>query len=354
MIKIHPRVNSILFTILHFCVDGICAYTLFSLLLIQLKDEQYKFMLLMIYNCIAFLTQPFFGLLIDIKDNKERYFLIVSVALIFLGIAFNFVSILSVILLGLGNSIFHISGGKYVISKTKNNIIDLGIFVSSGALGLSLGCNYNSLYLKYSLLIIIALVTFLIFMSKESKEILENPKDKTCEFNLEKTFILLMLVCIVVLLRSFVGRLSNVTFAKTSLILVLFGLSSMLGKLCGGIIGKYLGINKTILISLSISILLLILGNSNLYAYLFGLFFFNMSMPLTLFLANKIIDKQGFSFGLLAAFLIPGYLLGMVEVNDIVNKLLIGLACVASIIITIYTNNIVNKNDISLKKVNNE
>lgn len=354
MIKVHPRLNTILFTILHFCVDGVCAFGLFSLLLVQIKGDQEKFILLMIYNCLAFLTQPFFGLLIDRKDDKERYYLIISIGLLFLGLGFKLIPILSVILLGLGNSIFHISGGKYVISKTKNNMIDLGVFVSSGALGLAIGCNYNSLYLKYSLYILIVIVTIIILISKESKEIIQNQKDKPCEFDTKMTFILLTLVCIGVLLRSFVGRLSNVSFTKTSLILVLFGLSSMLGKLCGGIIGKYLGINKTILVSLSISILLLILGNSNLYSYLFGLFFFNMSMPLTLYLANKIIDKQGFSFGLLAAFLIPGYLLGMIEVNDVVNKLLIGLACLASIVIVIYTNNVVTNNNLCLKKEDNE
>ncbi len=48
-------------------------------------------------------------------------------------------------------------------------------------------------------------------------------------------------------------------------------------------------------------------------AWLLGLFFINCTMPMTLYLANKVFEgREGLAFGLLAAALIPGYLLATI------------------------------------------
>ena len=47
---------------------------------------------------------------------------------------------------------------------------------------------------------------------------------------------------------------------------------------------------------------------------LVGLFAINCTMPITLYLANVVLKgKEGLAFGLLAAALIPGYLLAMLK-----------------------------------------
>lgn len=343
MFRVHPRVNSILFTIMHFLVDGICGLVLFSTLLLNI-DNQSKIIILLVYNCLAFVSQPLFGFLIDLGENHEKYYLLGALILIYLGVAFKYSSITSAILLGLGNSIFHISGGKYVIDKSDNNIIDLGIFVSSGALGLAIGCNFSNEWIWPTFLTPLAFIAMFVIMSEETTKI-KNDKFKNIydQLSANEVFLLLILICIAVLIRLYLGSAVNYKFEKTTLVLVLMGLASTLGKALGGVIAKFIGINKTIIISMFISMLLLIFGNINVYASLIGIFFFNMSMPLTLYLANNVIKKQGFAFGLLAAFLVPGYLLGLIKLNDIAIKVMIALLSIATILIVITVNTIINK-----------
>ena len=66
----------------------------------------------------------FFGEL-DPTDGETiaLLLLLISIISLMLGVIFKFQYIISAILLGIGNSFFHVSGGKYVISKTNNNIV---------------------------------------------------------------------------------------------------------------------------------------------------------------------------------------------------------------------------------------
>ena len=48
-------------------------------------------------------------------------------------------------------------------------------------------------------------------------------------------------------------------------------------------------------------------------ALLIGLFFINCTMPVTLYLANVVLKgREGLAFGLLAAALMPGFLLSLI------------------------------------------
>ena len=157
MFKIKPAMATILFTILHFLVDGICALVIFSSL--YDGDKTNALIIFLVYNIIAFCTQPFVGLLIDKYKNKERLFLIISIISLMLGVIFKFQYIISAILLGIGNSFFHVSGGKYVISKTNNNIVSLGVFVSTGALGLAIGTNIHHLSIWITFISLALIIT---------------------------------------------------------------------------------------------------------------------------------------------------------------------------------------------------
>ena len=61
--------------------------------------------------------------------------------------------ILVAVLLGAGNSLFHVWGGKQTVIKTGNDIRALGVFVSTGVLGLAVGLICRSWALLYGLLL---------------------------------------------------------------------------------------------------------------------------------------------------------------------------------------------------------
>ncbi len=341
LFKIHPKINISLFTVLHFIVDGICGLVIFSTLVINQSDDM-SFAILITYNLLAFVTQPFVGLLIDMHDNQERLFLLISVFSLALGICFKSQPLISALLLGIGNSFFHISGGKYTISKTGNDIFDLGLFVSTGAVGLAIGCNFNNVYVWSIFLPLLFLISFLIIFSKDSINIAGDKNISKNENLSEKAiFLLFLLICIAVLIRSFLGKIINYSFDKTTLVLVLFGLASTLGKALGGAISKAIGINKTIIITMIVSAILFLFGNGNVYLSLLAILLFNMSMPLTLYLANCLVEKEGFAFGMLAAFLIPGYLLGMFTMSETLIKVLIATLSLITAAIIVITNSVI-------------
>ena len=63
------------------------------------------------------------------------------------------------VLLGMGNSLFHVWGGKQVAVHTGNDIRSLGVFVSTGAFGLAVGTVCHSWALSYAILLLIAVLS---------------------------------------------------------------------------------------------------------------------------------------------------------------------------------------------------
>ena len=105
-----------IFTALHFLVDGICAAAMAAYAVKEpsLAPIVYYFGL---YNGIAFGTQWVTGWLLDKKVNWIRYaFLFVLVTL-----GAGTQSVLGIkaqtVLLGIGNSVFHVAGGSLVLRR---------------------------------------------------------------------------------------------------------------------------------------------------------------------------------------------------------------------------------------------
>jgi hypothetical protein len=61
---------------------------------------------------------------------------------------------------------------------------------------------------------------------------------------------------------------------------------------------------------LVIVLVCMLTGSKSLMVLLLGLFMINCTMPITLYLANYVLPgREGLAFGILAAALMPGYLL---------------------------------------------
>ena len=113
---------------------------------------------------------------------------------------------------------------------------------------------------------------------------------------------------VIVALRSWLGEDLTAGITKTQTMVLLLGFTAMIGKAAGGFMCKWLGI--------ALAVILMVVGTAVSYFlpfYLFTflpLFFVNCTMPVTLWLANRQLPgREGLAFGLLAAALMPGYLL---------------------------------------------
>lgn len=303
--KTNKITNVIILSIMHLLVDGLCGYTIFNRLYVSdsLIEMAIVFVL---YNSLAFMLQPFVGLLID-KYKKEKMYLNISLIALLVVAITPIYKWITVLVLGLSNAFFHVIGGKYTVyaSRTKQTL--LGLFVSLGATGLAIGSYVgNVLVLEIFVIMLIVLMIVFNLLSKNTEE-----EESYSPISKDK-FIIVIWLGVAVAIRAIIGKVTIPEFQLTTKILVLIGVASSIGKILGGILADLIGIKKTVFITLPLAFIGYLLFRDNLVIFLISTILFNTTMPITLYLANvNCKSREGLSFGILAFTLFPGYLIGM-------------------------------------------
>ena len=318
----------VLCSVLHLLVDGLCVCCLY--LMASTISASHLVGIFLTYNILAFLTQPLTGLWADSMERRH-WMLLASVLLLTLGVlatsmVINFgqsaVGVMTVaVLLGMGNSLFHVWGGKQVAVTTGNDMRALGTFVSTGAFGLALGIVFFSWSLLYAALLAICVLSMAYAhldvkageteltnsLAERRKQMLHSSR-----FTLHFQVFFLLLLMLAVMLRSLVGESFTGGLSKTSGLVLLLGFLSMLGKMAGGWMARRMGIVPMLVLVVLLAAVCFVFRGQGLVILLVGLFAVNCTMPVTLYLANVLLPKrEGLAFGLLAAALIPGYLLAV-------------------------------------------
>ena len=311
----------LLCSVLHLLVDGLCVCCLY--LIASSFSAMHLVGIFLTYNILAFLTQPLTGLWAD--SMKRRHWmllasvLLLTVAVLATSIVISFrlstVGMMVVpILLGMGNSLFHVWGGKQVAVTTGNDMRALGAFVSTGAFGLALGIVFFSWPLLYTVLLTICVLsTAYVHLDLKAGISAINSQEAECRFSKLFIWMSLLVLMLVVMLRSFVGETFSGEMSRTSSMVLLIGLLSMLGKMAGGWLAHHLGIVRMLALVIVLVLVCLVFRSQEKVIALVGLFAVNCTMPVTLYLANVVLPKrEGLAFGLLAAALIPGYILAFI------------------------------------------
>jgi predicted MFS family arabinose efflux permease len=226
------------------------------------------------------------------------------------------------VLLGIGNSLFHVWGGKQVVMKVGNDIRCLGVFVSTGVFGLSVAMVFCSWTLLYVFLLAICILATVYIMT--DKQVSTPSRHETniaplgfaaCSMQERSSFnaqhlIALTALAAFVMFRSYIGTEFAFGTEKSDFVLLAIGSTSMLGKMAGGWISRWFGILRALIVMLVIVLVCMLTGSKSLMVLLLGLFMINCTMPITLYLANYVLpEREGLAFGILAAALMPGYLL---------------------------------------------
>ena len=336
--------------LLHFLVDGLCVCCLY--LLLSAYGGPALVGSFILYNVLAFLTQPWTGML---ADSRRLLPLLLPLAVTLLAVAVVLASLLLAgvsstfhlsplaffvvaLPLGLGNSLFHVWGGKMVAVATGNDPRALGLFVSTGAFGLAVGMVLHAWWLMYLFLGLIAILSSrptlsLSLVGRREDTCINNNVDvqgkcsPPCKGSWLVWFVLLLLMGFV-LFRSFLGETLTAGVAKGGAMALLIGGMAMLGKALGGWVAKGFGLFTTFMIAVVGAVSCMLLKNYALWLWLPGLLFINGTMAVTLCWANGAMPgREGLSFGLLAAALMPGYMLAMAgaETSFIVPHLLLTL-----------------------------
>ena len=309
-------------SVLHLLIDGLCVCCLY--LIASSFSVSHLVGIFLTYNILAFLTQPMTGLLAD-RMERKHWMLFASVLLLTMAVLATSIVIsfrvssafgvmLVAILLGMGNSLFHVWGGKQVAVRTGNDMRALGTFVSTGAFGLALGFVFFSWPLLYAALLSICLLSTA-YVRLDLKMDTEVAINKAIERRFISIFVWLSLIVLmlVVMQRSLVGETFTGEIPKSSALVLLIGALSMLGKMVGGWFARQLGIVRMLVLVMFLIAVCLVFRSQGMVVLLVGLFAVNTTMPVTLYLANVVLPKrEGLAFGLLAAALIPGYLLATI------------------------------------------
>ena len=316
----NQNLSTLLCSALHFFVDGLCLCALY--LASGGADADNVIRIFMTYNLLAFATQPFTGIIAD-KVKKKHWMLLFSVLLLLVAVVSASAAslnggatslfALTAVTAGVGNSLFHVWGGKQTVLKTGNDIRALGVFVSTGAFGLSIGYVLCSWTFLYTLIILIAVASLVYILNDDEKTIAISTDDTKTQ-KTSMVIIIISLLALFVMLRSLFGELfSTGSTEKTTLTVLLTGGLAMAGKMSGGFIAKLTGNAKAFIITALSAVVCMMLKSYSPILALSGLFLINCTMPITLFWANKTLPgREGLAFGILAAALMPGYLLSLI------------------------------------------
>ncbi len=295
------------FVIAHFVVDFACAFLMFGLLVPSAQGYN----AFLIYNFCAFALQMPIGLLAD-RFNRNAVCAALGCGIVAIAYLFGEIAVVAAILAGIGNGMFHIGGGIEVLNVGKEKPTLLGIFVSPGALGIYLGSLLSKQEILSSAIIvsslIVMLLLILILQYIDRKSFRSNNASISLQF-LSSTGVMVAVagLLMVVILRSYIGMTSNFAWKSNSLWTFLYVGAVVLGKIFGGILAIPLGVKRTCILSLGLAAGLFLFSDIPVLGVA-AVFFFNMTMPLTLWAVARLLGGcKGFSFGLLTFGLFLGF-----------------------------------------------
>ncbi len=344
---------------IHFLVDFSCAFFMFSMAL-QIKDFYIGFLL---YNFLAFALQMPVGLIAD-RIKKNGYVAAYGCLLVMGALLCLFVSAgepvvlwVGLSLVGMGNCLFHVGGGIEVMKSSGCKVAPLGIFVSPGAIGIFLGTMLGRKEALPPLLLAVVLLgaaSLLFYYAKEKKK----PVHVTCfgekdeqdvkaqaievasvKENAVRSYVMIAgaIACffLVVVFRSYLGMIADFPWKNTMQAGVFVLAAVFGGKLAGGFVADKMGIMKACVIPL-LTATVLFVGSNMIWAGILAMFFFNMSMPLTLYLAAKVLKGQyGFAFGILTFGIFIGFLPAYAGYDFCDRRILMALSAVSLVLLCV-------------------
>lgn len=297
----------------HFAVDFACGYLLNAAYASGLFGASAAAGAFLAYNTLAFGLQALFGALWDGRDPRgpgTAGCVLLFPALLLAGKSFPAM----VVLAGLGNALFHVAGGMDSLLHAGGKQWRSGVFVSSGALGISAGCLAGKLKavpspVVMAAVLVCAAAVLLLGRPSEGKDALPYA-GKRGLVTAPWPAVGLCLVSIAV--RSWAGFLLVLDWKTGVFLTLLPAAAALTGKLAGGFAADALGGRTVGVSALLVSLPLLVFGSGVPVLCALGLAVFNMTMPVTLCaVAGRLPGQAGFAFGLTTFALLVGYLLSL-------------------------------------------
>lgn len=288
----------------HFWVDFSCALLMFA----RISGTGEWALCALLYNFCAFALQMPIGLLAD-RLSRQGRLAALGCTLVTAGWAISPVPAAAAVTAGLGNACFHVGGGIAVLRDGGDRAAPLGIFVSPGAFGIYFGTLLGRRDGFPGWVSAVGLVLFalaFLFMEHLEHRAGETPALAEGPPAPDRNTLLVLICCfLVVVLRSYLGMVLSFPW-KTGGWAPALTCALVLGKAAGGFLGDRLGMVRAAILSLGLAAVLFCLSGSP-WAGTAAVFLFNMTMPITLWAAARLLPP-GFAFGTLTFALFLGFL----------------------------------------------
>ena len=317
------EVTTFAYALCHFVVDFACVSTMLCAVSRVLGESgqgsmEVVALSILLYDIVAFTLQLPIGIALDQLD-KNSYAALLSYALVGAGVILSLVPIAllewpAILLLAIGNALFHSAGGLSVLNISQKHAGPSGIFIATGAVGVFLGtqsAQMERLQIAFSLLVLLFLCALITLVVQKVNKKYWNVHNVSFDIPRlsSNTLLAIALLSFVVALRSYVGMVMAFPWKSEMLLLVLSILGVFAGKALGGVVADRIGFRTTAIFSLIVAATLFVPSWEIPVMGLLGVFFFNFTMSITLAsLANILPNAKGTAFGLASFSLAVGAL----------------------------------------------
>lgn len=294
----------------HFVVDFASALTVVSLSSLSWAEDSNYYTLVILYNLVAFGSQPLWGWLID-QRTIFREGMTAGVLLVGVGAAAAVLApVAAVLLLGCGNALFHVGAGALVYRAAPGRASGQGLFVAPGGLGLLVGIMLGSQGAVHPLWLVPLLIgtALLLYRLVPVAETAALPEQKRVE-GWWMLLTVLVLLLSVVAIRSFTGFALPIPWKGAGNGVLLLALSSFAGKASGGLLADRFGWRSLCGVMLISAAVMGISCQAYLLAACIGVFCVQTTTGVTLaFIQTLFPGRPAFAFGLPCIALLIGAL----------------------------------------------
>lgn len=228
----------------HFVVDFSCALTVVSLAYQEGGATGGTFIrLLIMYNILAFGSQPFWGWILDCSKSY-RAGMTAGFICVGLGAAFSGMApVASVLFLAAGNALFHVGAGALVFNASPGRATGPGLFVAPGGLGLFAGmlCGFREVLSPIWLVPVLILITITLHRQVDNIPDAQGGGEMFGKQGSSAISAVLCLLLLVVAVRSFTGFVLPASWKGFEEGMLLLALAAFTGKSLGGFIADRIG-----------------------------------------------------------------------------------------------------------------
>ena len=302
-----------LYFVIHLMNEVVCYFMLYRIF----EDPVFITMVALLYNCLAFVPQFFWGALRDLLEKFRPG--IFSVPLLLSGFLIFFtadakgpVFWTSLVLLSAGNALIHVAGAELTIRTSGGTLAPVAVFVSGGSFGVILGqilasTNMSFWWIAGVCVLMLPLVILGETLYKGNPEENDNCSGFNYVITGRKTIVVLLAVFFIVTIRAMIGNEIPLEWKTTVTETVLLYVFMGIGKALGGVLSDKIGMRRTAFISIVGALPFLILGNKIMAVSLIGIMFFSMTTAVTIGMALSVMKvAPGAAFGVTTIALFAG------------------------------------------------